>query len=258
MRKARVLLQVYLAYMLEYRAELVLWALAGVLPLILMGVWMEAAEGGDFPLTSGEFARYFLMAYLVRQLTVVWVVWEFERDVVEGRLSFRLLKPLDPFFEHLAAHVAERLARFPFVLFLVGFFFLLFPEARFLPSGADLLLGLLLTALAFLLRYLMQYTTALLTFWSERASALEEVFFLLYLFLSGTIAPLEVFPEGVRALALLTPFPYLVYLPAATLAGQEVALWPGVGVMLLWGGGFLLLSRILWRLGLRRYSGMGA
>lgn len=169
MRKAGVLLQVYLAYMLEYRAELLLWALAGVLPLILMGVWMEAARVGSFPLSSGEFARYFLMAYLVRQLTVVWVVWEFERDVVEGRLSFRLLKPLGPFFEHLAAHVAERLARFPFVLFLVGFFFLLFPEARFLPSWADLLLGLLLTAFAFLLRYLMQYTTALLTFWSEPA-----------------------------------------------------------------------------------------
>ncbi|AFV76266.1 ABC-type uncharacterized transport system, permease component [Thermus oshimai JL-2] len=258
MRKAKTLLQVYLAYMLEYRAELVLWALAGVLPLILMGVWMEAAEGGGFPLTSGEFARYFLMTYLVRQLTVVWVVWEFERDVVEGRLSFRLLKPLDPFFEHLAAHVAERLARLPFVLLLIGVFFLLFPEARFVPTWDDLFLGLLLTALAFLLRYLMQYTTALLTFWSERASALEEVFFLLYLFLSGTIAPLEVFPETVRALALLTPFPYLVYLPAATLAGQEVALWPGVGVVLLWGGFFLLLSRLLWRLGLRRYSGMGA
>ncbi len=258
MRKAKTLLQVYLAYMLEYRAELVLWALAGVLPLILMGVWMEAAEGGGFPLTSGEFARYFLMTYLVRQLTVVWVVWEFERDVVEGRLSFRLLKPLDPFFEHLAAHVAERLARLPFVLLLIGVFFLLFPEVRFVPAWDDLFLGLLLTALAFLLRYLMQYTTALLTFWSERASALEEVFFLLYLFLSGTIAPLEVFPETVRALALLTPFPYLVYLPAATLAGQEVALWRGVGLVLLWGGFFLLLSRLLWRLGLRRYSGMGA
>ncbi len=258
MRKARVLLSVYLAYMLEYRAELFLWALAGVLPLILMGVWTEAARGGDFPLTPGEFARYFLMVFLVRQATVVWVVWEFERDVVEGRLSFRLLRPLDPFFEHLAAHLAERLARLPFVVLLTLLFFYLFPEARFRPEPLPFLLGLLLTGLAFLLRYLMQYTTAMLTFWSERATAVEEVFFLLYLFLSGTIAPLEVFPEPLRTLALLTPFPYLVYLPAALLAGQEVRLWPGLGVMLLWGAVFLLLWRWLWRLGLRRYSGMGA
>ena len=53
MRKAGTLLSVYLAYMLEYRAELFLWALAGALPLILLGVWTEAARGGEFPLSPG-------------------------------------------------------------------------------------------------------------------------------------------------------------------------------------------------------------
>ncbi|WP_243089609.1 ABC transporter permease [Thermus neutrinimicus] len=258
MRKAKTLLTVYLAYMLEYRAELFLWALAGVLPLILLGVWTEAARGGEFALSPGEFARYFLMVFLVRQATVVWVVWEFERDVVEGRLSFRLLRPLDPFFDHLAAHVAERLARLPFVVLLTLLFFFIFPEARFRPEPGPVLLGLLFTLLAFFLRYLMQYTTAMLTFFTERAVSVEEVFFLLYLFLSGTIAPLEVFPEPLRNLALLTPFPYLVYLPAALLAGQEVDLLPGVFVMLFWGGTLLLLWRLLWWLGLRHYSGHGA
>jgi ABC-2 type transport system permease protein len=104
----------------------------------------------------------------------------------------------------------------------------------------------------------MQYATAMLTFWTERASSVEEVFFLLYLFLSGTIAPLEVFPEPLRKLALLTPFPYLVYLPAALLAGQEVALFPGLWIMLFWGVAFLLLARLLFWLGLKRYSGHGA
>jgi len=257
-RKARVLLAVYLAYMLEYRAELFLWVLSGALPLILLGVWSEAARGGSFPFTPGEFARYFLMVFLVRQATVVWVEWEFERDVVEGRLSFRLLRPLDPFFDHLAAHVAERLARLPFVVLLTLLFFALFPEARFLPEPGAFLLGLLLTLLAFLLRYTMQYAIAMLTFWTERATSVGEVFFLLYLFLSGTIAPLEVFPETLRHLALLTPFPYLVYLPAALLAGQKVSLFPGLWVMLSWGGVFLGLWRLLWRLGLKRYSGQGA
>jgi hypothetical protein len=54
MRKAKTLLAVYLAYMLEYRAELFLWALAGLLPLILMGVWTEAARSGGFPSPRGS------------------------------------------------------------------------------------------------------------------------------------------------------------------------------------------------------------
>jgi hypothetical protein len=49
MRKAKTLLAVYLAYMLEYRAELFLWALAGLLPLILMGVWVEGRPGRGLP-----------------------------------------------------------------------------------------------------------------------------------------------------------------------------------------------------------------
>ncbi len=258
MRKAKALLSVWYAYMLEYRAELVLWALAGVLPFILMGVWMQAAAGGRFGMTPVEFARYFLAVFLVRQLTVVWVIWEFEREVVEGRLSPRLLQPLDPVWHHVAAHLAERAARLPFALFLVAVFFLLYPEAFWVPSLSGAVWALGVVGLTFALRFLMQYTFALFAFWSERASAIEELWFLLYLFLSGLIAPLEVFPEAVRQVALWTPFPYLVYFPASLLVGAEVDAWRGVGVMLAWGAVFLVLNRVLWRLGLRHYSGMGA
>ena len=59
------------------------------------GVWMEAAEGGTLTRSPADFARYFLSVFLVRQFTVVWVVWEFEHDVVQGILSHRLLMPLN-------------------------------------------------------------------------------------------------------------------------------------------------------------------
>ncbi|MCY7386253.1 MAG: multidrug ABC transporter permease, partial [Microcoleus sp. CAN_BIN18] len=37
-RIAKTLLVTYYAYMVEYRAELLLWVLSGALPFILMGV----------------------------------------------------------------------------------------------------------------------------------------------------------------------------------------------------------------------------
>ncbi|WP_199489963.1 ABC-2 family transporter protein [Meiothermus sp. QL-1] len=257
MRKLYVLLSVWYAYFLEYRAEVVLWALSSALPLILMGVWTEAAEGGSFALSASEFARYFLCVFLVRQLTIVWVVWEFQDDVVQGRLSFKLLRPLDPGWDHLIQHLAERLTRLPFGLAIVAVFLLIYPQARFVPEIGDLLLGLLASAAAFLLRFLMQYTFALLAFWTERAAAVEELWFVAYLFLSGLIAPLSVFPEAVRTLALLTPFPYLVYFPASLFAGLPV---PGHGFVVLgvWFVLFWVLNRWLWRKGLRQFSGMGA
>jgi len=258
MKLAQTLLSVYYAYMVEYRAELILWALSGSLPLILMGVWTEAAQGAAFGLSASDFARYFLAVFVVRQLSVVWVVYEFEKEVVEGKLSPHLLKPLDPVWHHVASHVSERIARMPFVLALTGLFLLLYPQARWWPSPIEIILFLGVGLLAFMLRFIMQYTFALFAFWTERATAVEELWFLCYLFLSGMIAPLEVFPPAIREAVLWTPFPYLVHFPAAILIGLPQDIGRGLGMMLLWGLIFFGINRWLWRAGLKKYSGMGA
>lgn len=257
-RVARSLLSVYYAYMVEYRAELLFWVLSGSLPLILMGVWTEAAQGGQLSLGPAEFARYFLVVFLTRQMTVVWVIWDFEKEVVQGTLSFRLLQPLDPGWHHFSGHGAERLARAPFVAGLMVLFFALYPEALWLPEPGRLLLYALALVLAFSLRFLAQYTFAMASFWIERAVAIEQFWFLFYLFLSGMVAPLSLFPEQVAQVALWTPFPYLLYFPVAVLLGLDTPIVQGFAVTLGWLLVFSLLNRWLWRRGLRRYSGMGA
>lgn len=257
-RKASTLLTVYYAYMVEYRAELLLWVLSGTLPLILMGVWVEAAQEGQFGLSPLDFVRYFLAVFIVRQFTVVWVVWEFEREIVEGKLSFRLLQPLDPGWHHFFSHVAERFARLPFALALIGLFFLLYPQAVWMPDLWRIGLFLLVTMLAFALRFAMQYTFSMFAFWTERASAIENFWFLFYLFLSGMIAPLEVFPPAVQQVVVWTPFPYMIHFPASILIGLPTNILPGILIMVGWIALFMALNRWLWRQGLKQYSGMGA
>jgi ABC-2 type transport system permease protein len=254
----RVFLSVYYAYMVEYRAELMLWVLANSLPIIMMGVWIQAAQGGQFALTPVLFARYFISVFFVRQLTVVWVAWEFEKEVVEGRLSPRLLQPIDPVWHHVAGHIAERFARMPFSVLLIGFFFVLYPQAIWFPSLPRLLGFGALVAIAFIFRFLIQYTFALCAFWTERATAIEQVWFLFYTLLAGMVAPLDVFPDAVREVVLWTPFPYLVYFPVSILVGLSTPIWKGLGVMLIWMVVFWGLNRWLWRQGLKQYSGMGA
>lgn len=255
---SRVLLTVYYAYMVEYRAELLFWVLSGTFPLIFMGIWAEAAQSGQFALESITFIRYFLIVFLVRQLTVVWVVWEFEREVNEGKLSPFLLQPIDPGWRHFFSHVAERFARLPFIAILLGLFLLLYPQAAWLPSPPALIAGLLATSAAFCLRFIIQYTFSMLAFWTERANAVEQFWYLIYIFLSGMIAPLEVFPDAIRSAVLWTPFPYLIYFPANILIEQPTNLAQGFLAIALWSLVFFALNRWLWQRGLRQYSGMGA
>jgi ABC-2 type transport system permease protein len=258
-RKFRALLSVAYADMMQYRAELYLWALSGIMPFILMGLWVRASSETAFALQPIEFARYFLAVFVIRQLTIVWVVWEFEFHVIHGRLSPLLLQPIDPFWRFFTAHISERFARFPFLVILIGFFFVLYPQALWVPSPGRFALACGVMILAFLLRFVMQYTFAMIAFWLERANSIEDLWFMLYLFLSGFLAPLEIFPPAIRNFALCTPFPYMIYLPAQLMVGRQVEhVGRGLLVMTLWGLVFFLIYRHLWRRGLKHYSAMGA
>ena len=257
-RQARALFQQQLALMVEFRAEIYLWVFAGVLPLILLGVWAQAAQGGAFSLSSIDFIRYFIAVFVVRQFTFIWVIWEFEELVVSGRLSFSLLQPLNPIWRFFASHLTERVVRLPLVGVIVALAFAIYPQAFWVPDAAHALGAVALVLCAFLVRFILQYMMAMLAFWSERASAIEDLWYVLHLFLSGLIAPLEVYPPSVRALAELTPFPYLIYYPANLLCGRGVPLGKALIVLGVWGALALLVQRRLWKKGLESYTAMGA
>jgi ABC-2 type transport system permease protein len=257
-QKTFILLSTYYAHMMEYRAEIFLWALSGSLPIILMGVWIQAAGKANFGLDSIQFAQYFFCVFLVRQFTTVWVIWDFEKEVVEGTLSFHLLQPLDPVWHHLGRHIAEKVTRLPLVFFLTALFFCLYPQSFWIPNLERCFMFIIATIVAFFVRFIIQYTLAMFSFWTERATALEQFWHLFYIFLSGMIAPLEVFPPVVKTIILWTPFPYFVHFPAVLLAGLPVNFWQGILVILGWGIIFFYINRWLWRRGLKQYSGMGA
>ena len=272
LKKLRILTVTQHALMLAYRAEIYLWVLAHVMPFLMMGVWVTASRSGAggagggggmaFALTPVDYARYFVCVFIVRQFSTVWMIHEFEWHIVEGRLSYFLLRPMNPLWNYVTAHLGEQLARFPFFVVVLAFFFILYPQARWMPSASAILLGFFTIYVAFALRFALQYCFAMLTFWFERASAIEQLSFLPYVFLSGLLAPLADFPEPARRIAELTPFPYVLSFPAQILMGQITAsspqLYQGFAVIAAWFAGLCLVGQFLWRRGLRRYSGQGA
>ena len=269
LRRARAILSVNFGYMLEFRVELLFWMFATTLPLIMMGLWVLAVRRGDFPLSESQIARYFLAVFLVRQFSIVWVIYEFEYYVVKGQLSPFLLQPIDPAWRFLGAHLSEQAARAPLVATMVALFLFVYPaalwnavaghERLWLPTVQGVLAAVLATYAAFLTRFLLQYTLAMTAFWVEKPTALESLLAIPYLYLSGVVAPLELFPEAVRYWAMWTPFPYLIWFPATLLTGTNTMPFaPGMAILLGWIALFLIVNRLLWRAGLRRYSAMGA
>ncbi|PLS79288.1 MAG: ABC transporter permease [Chloroflexi bacterium] len=261
--KARTLLEVWFANMSAYRAEIVIWMLTGSIPLIMLAVWIgkaQAAGGavGDF--TPQRFAAYFLAAWVSQQLVVAWVAWELDLQIRQGILSAKLLRPLDPLWEHLAMHVTERLVRVPLAIIVIVVGLFIVPGTQLTPDLPHALLYLLSINLAFLIRFLIAYCVGILAFWFEQAIAVEELYYSIAMFLTGSFAPLDLYPVWARTIIEWLPFPYVIYYPVQILTGEAngLEIVRIIAVQLAWITIFGVLRSLLWRRGLRRYGAVGA
>lgn len=251
------------ASMLQYRASLVIWMIGHVLePLVYLIVWsaVSATAGGRVGgYTAREFAAYFLLLMLVNHVTYTWVMYEFEYRIREGMLSFALLKPVHPIHADIADNISSKLVTMPFMVGATAGL-----AATFHPSlspAAWAMLGAIpVLFFSFLIRFLVEWTLAQAAFWTTRVSAINQIYFVLMLFLSGQIAPLTLFPYPVQVAAALLPFRWMISFPVELLMGRLSPgdTFIGLGAQLAWIGIGIFLMRIVWRAALRVYSAVGA
>jgi len=258
LNKISTLLKVQYSNMLEYRVEIALWAISGIIPFFMLNIWTNNNLNESINISNTMLSRYFLSAFFVRQFSVVWVVFTFEEDSLMGKVSPYLIQPLNPFFRYLAQHIAEQITRFPFALIIAFFFFMFNPESFWVPNLFILLLSFISIFLSFLIQFLMQSIIACLCFWTEKASSIERLLFIPTLFLSGLLAPVVSFPEFVKSWIYITPFPYLIDFPANILSGNPTNISGGISMQILWILILFPLFKKIWSEGIKKYTAMGS
>ena len=255
--KMGTLLKTQYSNMMEYRVEIALWAISGVIPFFMLNIWTNNGLNEAINISDIMLSRYFLSAFFVRQFSVVWVVFTFEEDALLGKVSPYLIQPIHPFFRYFAQHIAEQITRFPFALIIAFFFFIFNSTSLWFPSFGIILISLISTFFSFLIQFLIQSIIACFCFWTEKASSFEKLIFIPTLFLSGLLAPVEAFPDFVKSWVYFTPFPYLIDFPARILSGNDVNLFSGISIQIFWILLFLFIFIKVWRKGSKRFTAMG-
>jgi ABC-2 type transport system permease protein len=254
------LLKVGFAEAVAYRAELLIWILTSTMPLIMLALWSSvAAEGRVGRFGQEEFTEYFLAAFVVRQLAASWTCWEINYEVRLGKLSMRLLRPVHP----VVAYAAEGIAALPLRLVIaipVAWWALSSVDSNHLPHGTQ---GWSLFAAsvagAWALTFLVNIAIGSLSFFMESSIKLMDVYLAAYAVFSGYVVPLELFPNGVRAIIDVMPFRYQLGLPVELLSGQHaptqaiellIQQWALVAVL-------ALVSHFAWQRGIKHFEAFG-
>jgi ABC-2 type transport system permease protein len=251
------------ASQLQYRVALVIWLIGQVLePLIYLVVWtvVSHSSGGSVGgFTAEKFAAYFIVLMLVNYFTYTWIMYEYEYRVRRGTLSFALLRPIHPIYSDIADNVSSKLINLPGILLAVVVLALAFqPAFHIVPWALAMFVPALI--LAFFMRFLLEWTFALAAFWTTRVSALNQMYFVAMLFLSGQVAPLSLFPFWIQFVAAVLPFRWMIGFPVELLLGRLTPFeaLTGLAVQAGWLVLGLVLLRIVWRAGVRTYSAVGA
>lgn len=256
------LLRVALLKAIAFRGQVVLWLLTSLFPLIMLAAWLsvEREVGAIAGFGSAEFVSYYVAATVVNHFTVVRATWDWDNDIRTGDLSVKLLKPLDPFHTHLTDHVGIMALRAALLLPVIGVLALVLPALRYPIAPGVWLLVAAAVVIGFVLNLVMASAFAMLAFWSTQVSNVYQIWWGIGFFLSGWIAPLDLFPAWFRTVARVLPFRSSLAFPVELALGRldALAVVEGFGVALAWTAVFGAAYRVLWHRGLRRYEAVGS
>lgn len=230
-------------------------------PVIYLVVWSTIAreQGGSVQgFTPGDFAAYYIVWTLVRQMNIVFTPYGWEWRIKEGQLSGQLLRPLHPIHYDIG-----QIAGWKFVVIVLWLPVTVALTLLFRPalSPTALEIGVFVVAIwgAYLLRSMNQTALGLIAFWTTRASAMFETYFVAELLLSGRLVPLQLMPGWVQDVADVLPFKWTFGFPIEALAGDlsTAQLLGGLGMQALWTFVGWLVVMAVWRRAVRRFTSVG-
>ncbi|HET7029192.1 MAG TPA: ABC-2 family transporter protein [Candidatus Limnocylindrales bacterium] len=251
--------KIAIAQQIQYRVANYMYMLGMVAePVIYLVVWQTVAaqQGGEVAgISAGQFAAYYIVWTLVRNINIVFTPYGWEWRIRQGQLSAQLLRPLFPIVEDLGFFLGWKpvviLLWLPIAFFLsLVFHPVLNPTPLAVAVFAVSLLG------AYLIRSLNQSSLGLITFWTTRVGPIFQLYIAAELLLSGRLVPMALMPVWVQQLADVLPFQWTFGFPIEALVGNLTTdeLLRGLAMQLLWIVIGSVLVRVVWSFAVRRYS----
>jgi ABC-2 type transport system permease protein len=246
----------------QYRVANYLYMIGMVAePIIYLVVWTTIAEqrGGSVEgITAGEFAAYYIVWTLVRNMNIVFTPYGWEWRIREGELSAALLRPLHPLHSDVAGFAGWKFVVIVLWLPIAAVLWLLFDPVL---DPTLLEVGVFAVAIwgAYLIRTMFLSLLGMITFWTTRVSAVFELMIAAELLLSGRLVPLPLMPDWAQDVAYGLPFMWTFYFPITALVGDlsTAELLGGLAAQAGWTLALTALTLLVWRFAVRQYSAVG-
>ncbi len=175
-------------------------------------------------------------------------LWEIQERVRTGDIAMEMLRPYDYPLRMLFTDFGSITFYFiTAVLPLYTLIFLIFNPI--LPTTlSQVVLFVISAILGYFIRYCIELTFGLFTFWLVETGGVEDVFYFSISLFSGSVVPLWFFPDWLEQLAMYLPFQGIYFVPNSIFVGQLTgqALFMALFTQVAWLAVCYALLRFVW------------
>lgn len=275
-RKYAKIFRASLVERMTYRADFLFGTLLRFLPMLTTILLWQAIYAGAKPEPASiggpkklenfrfeEMIAYLLMVNISRMFSSMpGLAGGIARDIREGTIKKYLLQPLDMIGYLVSYRIAHKVSYI--VASALPYALLFFLCRRYfygqVPTELTVWLGFLASlVMAFVVGFYFETTVGMVGFWFLEVTSILYIVMTLNFFVSGHMFPLDLLPRPWSTILLWLPFQYLAYFPAVVFLGKVrgMDMVYRLGLQFVWCVFFIVLSRYLYRRGLRRYSAFG-
>ena len=205
---------------------------------------------------------YIFLSFLTTQLSESGGTWTIGKEVKDGSIAMRLIKPMSfnatYLFGELGAKVVNVGLLTPPLLGGIIIYQLFHPQIVAFNLG-NLLLFLLSGLLAYLVSFYFNICYGFTAFIFKNLWGSNHMKNAIVAFMSGTLIPLAFYPRVLGQILQFFPFASLVYTPVMIYMGRYSAyeLILVLALQIFWTLFFVILSKIIWRFTIKHLNVQG-
>jgi ABC-2 type transport system permease protein len=256
--------RLYLQEVLYNKAEFfVYFLMAFVNPIAGFMFWRGAYKGSMLSSQGWSYEQimsYYLLLIIVGAMLMAHIETSVAQDDIQkGNLVNHLLKPFPYTITKLFSEAPWRLVQGVLGILFFIVYITVFEGAYALVSDPFLVLAtVIIFMLGFVLSFLLKMIVGLSAFWVVDFSGIQQTVEVMSIVLSGFVIPLSLYPHQIKQFVLLQPFAYIIYHPITAVIGRVSSdqFLPIIGMQLIWITIFFVIFSILWKNGVKRFTGV--
>lgn len=257
--------KLYFLESFHYRFNTVISLIFGNISTVITIVFWVFIYGGSHETvlngyTLSDMITYFVVGEILQCFIFSGSGFVYSELIKEGGLNSVLIKPYNIstaiFFNNLSVSLTGMLPQFAFTIVLMPII------AKYLKwnlSANNMLLLLLFIIVSSISSHLLWSVLGYMAFWLEEANAVMWSFAVLLNLMTGMFIPLDFFPKWSLPIIEIMPFASWRYIPAKIYLGlldTEKTIFL-LGIHIMWILILILVNKLIWSIGIRRYSSIG-